>query len=98
MNEAVFRTRLVMLRKEHHLTQGQIAEKLGLSRPSYTCYELGNSVPTLYTLCKIADMFEVNMDYLLGRSENPAIGAKNSPCFSSVFPNFIIPQKRICYI
>jgi len=75
MNESIFRTRLVMLRKEHHLTQGQIAEKLGLSRPSYTCYELGNSIPTVYTLCKLADMFEVNLDYLLGRSENPAIGA-----------------------
>ena len=75
MNEAVFRARLVMLRKDRHLTQSQIAEKLGVSRPSYTCYELGNSVPSVATLCKLADLFSVNLDYLVGRSENPAMDA-----------------------
>lgn len=75
MAETVFRARLIMLRKERHLTQGQIAEKLGVSRPSYTCYELGNTTPNLTTLCKIADLFEVNLDYLMGRSEDPSMDA-----------------------
>ena len=75
MSDTVFRARLTMLRKEHHLTQGQMAEKLGVSRPSYTCYELGNSSPTIATLCKIADLFEVNTDYLLGRSDDPSVDA-----------------------
>lgn len=75
MSDSVFCARLVMLRKERRLTQSQIAEKLGVSRPSYTCYELGNSSPTVATLCKMADLFEVNMDYLLGRSEDPSVHA-----------------------
>lgn len=73
MTDSIFRARLAMLRKERHLTQGQIAEKLGLSRPSYTCYEIGNSYPSVVTLCKLADMFDVSLDYLLGRSEDPAM-------------------------
>lgn len=75
LTDSIFRARLVMLRKDHHLTQGQVAEKLGLSRPGYTCYELGNSYPSVATLCKIADLFEVSLDYLVGRSENPAIAS-----------------------
>ncbi len=75
MSAVAFRARLTMLRKDHHLTQGQMAEKLGISRPSYTCYELGTSSPTVATLCKIADLFEVNLDYLLGRSDDPSIEA-----------------------
>ncbi len=75
MADLIFRARLVMLRKERHLTQGQMAEKLGVSRPSYTCYELGNSSPTVATLCKMADFFNVNLDYLLGRSEDPTMNA-----------------------
>lgn len=75
MSATMFRARLTMLRKEHRLTQEQMAEKLGISRPSYTCYELGNSSPTLATLCKIADLFEVNLEYLLGRSNDPSIEA-----------------------
>ena len=75
MDETVFRTRLSMLRKEKSLTQEQMAKILGVSRPSYTCYELGNSLPTVVTLCKIADFFEVNLDYLVGRTNDPAIDA-----------------------
>jgi len=75
MNEAAFCGRLTMLRKERHLTQGQMAEKLDVSRPSYTCYELGNSFPTVITLCKIADFFEVSLDYLVGRTNDRKVDA-----------------------
>ena len=75
MSENVFRARLTMLRKERHLTQVQMAEKLGVSRPSYTCYEIGNAFPPIATLCKLADMFNVSLDYLVGRTDNPDIDA-----------------------
>lgn len=75
MNEVIFRTRLAMLRKQKHMTQDQMAQMLGVSRPSYTCYELGNSLPTILSLCKLADFFEVNLDYLLGRTNDPTIDA-----------------------
>ena len=99
MVESVFRARLVMLRKEQHLTQGQMAEKLGVSRPSYTCYELGHSIPGIMTLCKIADLFHVNLDYLVGRSEDPRMettdqrAAMQETALIDMFRN-IDPSKR----
>jgi len=51
------------------LTQRQIAEKLGISQPSYIRYENGSSEPKQEVLVKIADIFDVAVDYLLGRKD-----------------------------
>lgn len=64
-----FRTNLIELRKLNHLTQRQMAERLGISQPSYIRYENGKAEPTLANLAKIADIFDVSVDYLLGRKE-----------------------------
>ena len=51
------------------LTQKQMAEKLGISYRTYQNYELttqNNREPDLETLCKIAKILDVNVDYLLG--------------------------------
>ncbi len=52
-----------------HLTQRDIADRLGISQPSYIRYENGTSEPTLENLVKIAEIFDVSTDYLLGKSE-----------------------------
>lgn len=52
-------------------TQGYVAEKIHVARPTYTAYERGTKVPSLETVNKIADLFDVSSDYLLGRTENP---------------------------
>ena len=64
-----FRKSLVELRKLNHLTQRQMAERLGIAQPSYIRYENGKAEPTLANLVKIADIFDVSVDYLLGRKE-----------------------------
>lgn len=46
-----------------------MAEKLGITQPSYIRYENGTSEPKLETLVKIADIFDVSVDYLLGRTD-----------------------------
>ena len=46
-----------------------MAEKLDITQPSYIRYENGTSQPTLETLVKIADIFDVSVDYLLGRAD-----------------------------
>ena len=51
------------------LTQRQMAEKLGISQPSYIRYENGTSEPTMENLVKIADILDVSIDYMLGRKE-----------------------------
>ena len=52
-------------------TQGYIAEKIGMARVTYTGYENGTKQPPLDTVNKLADLFDVTTDYLLGRSDDP---------------------------
>lgn len=65
----IFKERLIEQRKLNRLTQRQMAEYLGISQPSYIRYENGSSEPTLVNLVKIATLFDVSIDYLLGRAE-----------------------------
>ena len=52
------------LRMQNHYTQGQMADLLGISRSAVSMYETGNRE----TLEKIAKLFNVDMNYLLGSS------------------------------
>lgn len=65
----IFQLNLIELRKLNGLTQRDVALKLGISQPSYIRYENGKSEPTLSNLVKLADIFDVSTDYLLGRKE-----------------------------
>ena len=60
---------LVKLRKEKHLTQEAIAEKMGIVLRSYRRYESGEREPVASTLVKKANFHQVTLDYLVGRSE-----------------------------
>jgi DNA-binding XRE family transcriptional regulator len=50
-------------------TQEYVAKHLGVLRASYSHYENEHVEPSLETLCKMADLFQVSTDYLLGRSD-----------------------------
>ena len=65
----IFQIRLIEQRKLNKLTQRQLAEQLGITQPSYIRYENGSSEPNIDTLIKIADIFDVSVDYLIGRTE-----------------------------
>jgi transcriptional regulator with XRE-family HTH domain len=65
----IFCNRLYELRKQADLTQCQVADMLGIRQPSYIRYEIGTSEPRQEILVKIADIFRVSVDYLLGRAE-----------------------------
>ena len=62
--------RLRQIRVEHKLTQQNIADVLGIDRTTYTFYETGVSKPSLVTLAKLADIYNVTVGYLLGVEEN----------------------------
>ncbi len=64
-----FSIRLKTLRIEKRLKQQEVASAVGLSLPGYRCYEQGRCFPEVPKLCKLADFFDVNIDYLLGRCE-----------------------------
>ncbi|EJM7954258.1 TPA: helix-turn-helix transcriptional regulator [Listeria monocytogenes] len=71
----MFAKRLRELRKVDRKTQQQMADLLGVSRPAYTAYELGRREPDFETLNKLALIFGVTVDYLLGRSDLKDISA-----------------------
>lgn len=64
-----FPERLKKLRKEKNLYQKELAEILGVSRPTISQYEAGTRRPDNETLEKLADYFKVSIDYLLGRTD-----------------------------
>lgn len=64
---ACLKARLRLLRIQSNLTQRQMADELGINRSTYTYYELGKCSPSLDTISKLADFFQVSTDYLLGR-------------------------------
>ena len=58
------------LREDQDLNQTQVAKMLGMSQKGYSKYETGeNDIPTII-LIKLADFYEVSVDYLLNRTDN----------------------------
>ena len=57
------------LRKSNGLTQKAVAAKLGITYQSYQAYESGKSLPSLPIFIALADLFDVSLDYLVGRRE-----------------------------
>lgn len=66
---ATFNERLKELRAGSELTIRELADYLGLSKSSINMYERGEREPGIATLEAIADFFNVDMDYLLGKSD-----------------------------
>ena len=58
--------------KDPKWTQEYVADAIGVARPTYTAYENGSKQPPLETVNKIADLFGVSVDYLLGRIDESA--------------------------
>ncbi len=58
------------LREKRRLTQPELAEKINIKRPSITAYEGGNQLPPIDTLIKLADFFNVSLDFLTGRTND----------------------------
>ncbi|KNF08525.1 putative transcriptional regulator [Gottschalkia purinilytica] len=64
-----FSKRLKQLRKEHQLTQEELAQKISKNRSTIAGYETERKEPDHETLILLADFFEVPLDYLLGRTD-----------------------------
>ena len=64
----VLANRLRQLRKEKGLTQNQVAIYCDITEKTYQNYELMTREPKLEILVKIADLLDVSIDYLVGRT------------------------------
>lgn len=67
-----FGERLKQLRTGKGLTQKEIAEFLGIATNAYQNYEYDKREMNITVLRTLADYFDVSIDYLVGRSDDPA--------------------------
>ncbi len=58
---------LKVLRERYGYTQKQVASKLNITYQSYQAYERGVAVPTLANFLKLADIYDISLDDLIGR-------------------------------
>jgi transcriptional regulator with XRE-family HTH domain len=65
------KNRIAELRMSRHMTQDELAAKLGISRAALSHYEKGRREPDYETLIKIADLFQVSLDYIMCRTDDP---------------------------
>lgn len=88
-----FSERLRLLRTSKGLSQADFAKQIRISKSSVNMYERGEREPNFKTLEQIADYFNVDMDYLLGKSEivSKAQWAADSPIASNIIP---MPKMR----
>lgn len=64
-----FKNIFIKLRTERQLTQELIAKSLGVSKSTIGMWETGKRLPSTELYEQIADFFNVDMDYLFGRSD-----------------------------
>ena len=63
--------RLRKIRKERKVPQKELAELLGVSVRGYQFYEHEDAEPKIAMLIALADFYDVSIDYLVGRTDNP---------------------------
>lgn len=62
--------RIKQLRKQHGLTQTDLANQLDVTKGTVSTWETDSRKPSFETLDELCGMFRVNMDYLMGRSDD----------------------------
>lgn len=67
----IFSARLKELRLSRNITQGEFASFLGVTKTQISDMEHAKSSTTLERACNVADYFDVSLDYLVGRSDDP---------------------------
>ena len=65
--------RLKELRKKRGISQLRLAIELGMNQNSISRYESGEREADYRTLIRLADYFNVSIDYLLERTDNPTV-------------------------
>ena len=66
-----FKDRLKQLRNNQGVSQQTLALEIRVSDTALQNYEYGKREPSMSTLIALADYFDVSLDYLVGRSDNP---------------------------
>ena len=75
------------LRNQHNLSQGDLANKLDVSRQSISKWENGNSTPDLEKIVKLAEIFNVSLDELIKNEEKEETNINTPEQVSATKPN-----------
>lgn len=70
-DKILFATRLKQLRTAKKLSAIALAKETGVSNAAISQFENAVNYPHCNTLCALADYFDVSLDYLVGRSDDP---------------------------
>lgn len=92
---AKFGERLRLLRNEKNWSQLYLAKLLEISKSSINMYERGEREPGLETLEAIADVFNVDLDYLLGKSDTRNREEWSVSIFGGDPPKNVLPLKKM---
>ena len=68
--ESLFATRLRNLVEQKNISKQQLADEIGVSRQAVSQYCDGSTIPNADKLLRLAEYFNVSLDYLVGRTEN----------------------------
>lgn len=80
----IFKKRLKDARNLRGLSQGDLAGRAGLPPSSIAHFEAASRKPSFDTLHKIANALEVTADYLLGRTDDPALAESGDPLYRDI--------------
>ena len=69
MNYSFINNKIADLRKDKGLSQRQLAQEIGTSQANLSRWEQGLNEPSIIECWKIADYFDVSIDFLCGRKE-----------------------------
>ena len=69
-----FGKRLKELRAQANMTQGDLAKATGLKQSSIAMYEIDKRTPKIDVLERFADFFQVDIDFLIGKSDGANLG------------------------
>jgi len=86
---ANFPERLSQLRKEKKITQRALAEHIGVNTRNLQYYEAGDKRPELEGLIKIAEFFNVTLDYLVGKTDDPIAPRREPDNAESEFKRWV---------
>ncbi len=73
-----FSYRLIVLMEDFNLTQVDLAQKVGISNVTISRYLSGDRVPRLDVIARMASVFDVSIDYLLGLSNSKDNNPENN--------------------
>jgi len=90
--------KLTEIRKQANKSQKDISEYLKVARSTYNGYELEKSEPNIDTLIKLADYYNVSLDYLIGREFKNEVGYLNEEEINFVKTFLLLNEQNKCKI